>query len=222
MWRLRLVSCGVVILTLLLHGEKAHAETNSGRVEVTLYTGVALPFGAVDAQSGDNLDRTVSGAIPIGAQIGYYLGTAWLLAADGSYAPAYAAATLRDDCSADGLKCTTDLFRVGLLTQVHAATGGRLDPWMGLGSEFERLQVHAGADTLALSGWEFLRLDAGLDIRTDTAIKFGPFVSWSMGAYVAESATGERPQSLGYHELHEWFTVGVRAVIDVALTSLSH
>jgi hypothetical protein len=212
---------GLAAVALLLATARARAQAqHEGQLELALQTGVALPFGRVDAQVGDDLDQTVAGAAPFGLDIGYYVGSTWLLGAYGSYALALPASALRSDCSAHRLTCSTDQVRLGFQTQVHGGAARGWDPWVGLGSGYEWLLVHAGSAPLAVSGWEILRLDAGLDIRSQTAAPgAGPFVSWAMGEFELESTGGNGPAAIAHRKFHEWLTVGVRGVFEIAMTS---
>ncbi|MCI4354428.1 MAG: hypothetical protein L3K06_03580, partial [Thermoplasmata archaeon] len=64
-----------------------------------------------------------------------------------------------------------------------------------------------------LSGWEFVNLQAGLDVRPGAWWGLGPFLMLSFGQFDRFSAPS-RSLSIDQTSLHEWFLLGVRGIFD--------
>ena len=90
------------------------------------------------------------------------------------------------------------------------------DPWIGLGSGYSKVSVGSDSGTASLSGWEFANLQLGLDFALGSAVKIGPWVSFSIGQYSSASgSTGSGGVTIDLQNktTHEWFMGGVRLVI---------
>ena len=91
----------------------------------------------------------------------------------------------------------------------HGVEGGRVA---------SRPQEGGGSDsgTASLSGWEFADLQLGLDFALGSAVKIGPWVSFSIGQYSSASgSTGGTGVTIDLQNktIHQWIMGGVRLVV---------
>lgn len=88
-------------------------------------------------------------------------------------------ATLRAACDASGGNCTSTTTRVGILLRHTFNPSAHTTPWISIGTGFAHGSVDWSADgygssnVLEYSGWEMLRLNAGVDVRSNRVIGFG-------------------------------------------------
>jgi hypothetical protein len=203
-----------VLAAVLVTARGARAEDVRG-LELGVRVGMGLPFGKVDGAVGDSLDQTIAYAVPVGLDVGYRVDPRLLVGAYGTYASASPASALRDDCSSHGLQCSTDGVRAGIEVQVHSPHEGPWDPWMGLGSGYEWMRVRSSAGPLSAGGWEFLHLEAGVDLRPVSAFGLGPFVTWAIGQYQYESFPDRGSSAVSSRAVHEWLIFGFRGTVDI-------
>jgi hypothetical protein len=112
-------------------------------------------------------------------------------------------------------------LRVGLEMQVHFKPEALVNPWVGYGLGFESEQAGAsggGAPPTgeSFTGFEFARLGGGIDLRVNRYFGIGPFAEIDFGTYTQEHVQGADKtvdSSLPNTALHEWFTLGIRAVV---------
>jgi hypothetical protein len=184
-------------------------------LEVDVRAAQGLPFGKVDGSPGDSLNQTFAFATPLIVDVGYRVDPKLSIGVYGSYAFASSARVLRDDCSALGVRCATADIRLGLEAQVHSSSARVWDPWIGLGSGYERAEINTTSGQSSISGWEILHVDAGIDLRPSNAVGLGPFVTWTLGQYDYESLPGQGVKAVTDRNFHEWLLVGVRGTLDI-------
>ncbi len=68
--------------------------------------------------------------------------------------------------------------------------------------------------SLALTGWELLNLQGGVDFQVANAITVGPFLSFSLDQY-SSSKFGDTSTDIGSKALHEWITFGVKGTFGL-------
>ncbi len=107
-------------------------------------------------------------------------------------------------------------FRIGLQGSFHLLPRGRVDPWVGVGVGYEHLQEHQmfqGAKSdMGVDGLE-VHVHLGCDYRISPHFGIGPFVDFTVGAFVRESETSNGSSfsnTLENGDLHEWLLLGVR------------
>ena len=66
-----------------------------------------------------------------------------------------------------------------------------------------------------LSGWEYVNVQLGVDFALSSAVKIGPWVSFSLTQYsnggISSSGAGVTTD-IANKTLHEWLMIGVRLV----------
>jgi outer membrane protein W len=173
--------------------------------------GYAIPGGNLGNSGSSSLHDNVSHQIPIAIDVGYLLTPHLLVGAYGQYG----FATHRAQPYAwGGARGSASDLNFGVQAQYHSLLSQMLDPWVGLGAGYEILDQHNGdLDTLRLRGFEFAKLQAGLDFQVSDTFALGPFLSYSLGEYSNYKVTGGGLGSSGDiapKSMHEWFTVGVK------------
>jgi hypothetical protein len=179
-------------------------------------TGVVLPSG--DIEKGQALKDASSAVIPLQLDLGFHLLETLAVGAYGGVGYSMLADGLEDFCDASGADCSGLNLRLGAQANLHAPFG-LTKLWAGifLGWEEQRFKHTAGGVTSEskLRGYE-AGLQAGLDFRTMTSFKFGPFVSASVGQYTTAATSGEEvPVAVEDRANHTWFTIGMRGVFGL-------
>jgi hypothetical protein len=190
-------------------------DPNATHFEASLRVGFGLPLGsAAGTNTGgeQKLSDWDSFTIPVQLDVGVRLGGSWFLGAYFSYG--FAGSTDAAICTGS---CTPSTLRFGGQIHWHPAGNVGTDPWIGLGSGYEQLKVSTPDGNGSLSGWEFGNLQLGLDFALGSAVKLGPWVSFSIGQYGTVSAAGSGGASASVDipnkTIHEWIMGGVRLVI---------
>src|SRR5262249_10899225 len=113
--------------------------------------------------------------------------------------------------------CSPSTLRFGGQIHWHPLGNAGIDPWIGLGSGDEKVRIGASDGSAEVSGWEFGNLQVGVDFALASAVKLGPWVSFSIGQYSSASVTGTNGSGitgdLPNKTIHEWIMGGVRLVI---------
>jgi len=201
-----------------------------GKFVLGMRLGYAVPMGATaenDNGSSEKLSDGVSGHVPVWLDVGYLVSSNVMFGFYGMYAFGGVAGPLKAECdqaSSVGISCSANDIRFGIQFQYHPASGGKVDPWLGVGAGYEWLNISisgAGQDgATTAKGFEFFNLQAGLDYKALPNVGVGPFVSFSLGQYGSTSNSGSvaRISSGGdipNPALHEWLTFGVRGAFTL-------
>jgi hypothetical protein len=100
------------------------------------------------------------------------------------------ASPIRQQCSALAMDCTATTARVGVLLRHTFSPSASSTPWIaaGTGWEFGSVAVdyHDGGpteDLFSYSGWEALRLMAGVDLRSNPVFGVGLYGGVAFGRY---------------------------------------
>lgn len=184
-------------------------------LEVALRGGVASPSGmAID---GVPMRDLFGEQLTLGLDVGLratphvYMGlfVEGGLGAGGDFVDS--TCTSRSDCgSASG--------RIGAALHYHFAPYGPVDPWIGYGVALAGATV-SGQDSLGsyertLSGVEYAKLMAGVDLRLGGTATLGFYGEWTTGTFsqIEDRADGVVVDSggVGPAVTHSWFTMGPR------------
>jgi hypothetical protein len=183
--------------------------------EGSLRVGFGLPLGDLSQNSG-SLSNFSSFTIPVQIDVGVRISGVIFLGAYFSYG--FAGSTDAGTCGT-GFNCTPSTLRFGGEIHWHPLGNAPIDPWIGLGSGYEKMSISVSGDTTGtfdVSGWEFGNLQLGLDFAIGSVVKIGPWVSFSIGQYSSGSISGGGNFTGGDIQnktVHEWLMGGVRLVI---------
>ena len=130
------------------------------------------------------------------------------------------AGTVKDACIFVGADCLASTFHIGVAARYAFTPAGRNTPWvsLGIGRETTGISVKGKNDTetIAFSGWEWLKLGAGWDWRFSRSFGLGAFLGLAFGTYNSVATTGPgyvAMPDLGGGRTHSTFQLGVRAVV---------
>lgn len=210
------------ILTVLLvatgGAAAAEPETAASGFEAAVASGVIIPFG--DAVKNTKLSDYAGFAVPIMGQAGYRFGGKYFLGASAFYGFAKLGDRYKTQCDASGVSCSVGGLHLGAEFQFHPMGRAAIDPWVGLGFGYEwtSTKVSDGTQsfTATLEGWDFLKLDGGVDFALGSLFRLGPFVGFMMGqfdkgtfSFQGQSVTSDIPNKA----LHYYFIVGLKLTI---------
>ncbi len=198
-------------------------DPNGTHFEASLRIGFGIPLGSVLDASGStftgstNMSDYSSFTIPVIVDVGVRLSGTVFLGAYFSYG--FAGSTDAATCGT-GFNCSPSTLRFGGEVHWHPLGSTGTDPWIGVGSGYEKLSIGVSGDatgTLAFSGWEFANLQLGIDFPLGGFFRVGPWVSFSIGQYGSLTATGGNGGFTGgdinKKAMHEWLMGGIRLVI---------
>ncbi|HVP61162.1 MAG TPA: PEGA domain-containing protein [Myxococcaceae bacterium] len=195
-------------------------DPNGTHFEAALRVGFGIPLGDAFGTDSTGLSTKMSDyasfTVPIWLDVGVRLGGSWFLGAYFSYG--FGGSTDATACGT-GFQCSPSTLRFGGQVHWHPLGSAGLDPWVGLGSGYEKLSIGVSGSatgTFDLSGWEFGNLQVGLDFALGSVVKIGPWVSFSIGQYGTESASGAKgsySRSVPNTTIHQWLMGGIRLVI---------
>lgn len=204
----------------------ARAQDRTG-FEGGLRVGYAIPFGKLTESGGDVRDATV-GQVPLMLELGYRVTPQLFVGVAGHYGFGIVADDFSSRCEVlPEIDCSATDVRIGLEAQFHPLQGQQLDPWIGFGIGYESftLTVEGGGvevDT-TVSGFEFAKLQAGLDLTLTEYLRVGPFMSFSLAEFadISVDCSGpsgtcsqlQAPDSITSRALHQWLLFGVRATL---------
>ena len=184
---------------------------------LALRVGYGAPFGAAAAtdDGAANLDRAVTGTVPVELSFGYRFTPRF----HASLAVQYAAGLSRRGpaaaCPDDpAVPCHVHHVRGAIGIEVHILPAFIADPWLGLGMGYEYLRVGAGAPEQGneFQGIEYANLHAGVDFRLVRGLRLGPFFTATIGRFdlVQPIPTDLTWSPITNKALHEWLYFGVR------------
>ena len=192
------------------------AEPQRHGFEIGTRLGVALPMGQfysrADGSSAPSLNDVFVLKVPILLELGYDITPSWMIGIHAQYG-------FIVDKTGDGTRCSSDTIcsdhdiEIGIEGQYHFAPDTPLDVWLGLGLGYEfegETRTNAGqTETYALQGPQFMKFQAGTDIRIGRSMTLGPFLSFSLAEYNKFTDNGAS-SDLTSTSMHEWLVLGVK------------
>jgi outer membrane protein W len=227
----QVVRFSVALTVLLLAGPiraqgRAAPPNNGSAIQLGLHFGYGVPFGktgrTVTDLVDDDVSRSIKGQIPIGLDIGYLIIPSVYVGLSFQYGFGLVGSAGDPFCNQSGVSCSVSDISVGVGAQYHLDPTASFDPWIGLGGGYEWLELSTSSagqnDSQTGSGFEYVTLQLGGDVRVAPSFAVGPFVSFSAGQYL--NVSQERPsvelsQGITDKSFHEWLLFGVRGVYNV-------
>ena len=154
---------------------------------------------------------------PLQLDVGYRFNRKFFVGVYAQYALGLLGSTLT--CGS-GASCYSYAGRVGGEFQFHPLGRVRIDPWVGVGVGYELVSLH-GSDsssslTVTAQGWEFARVDGGVDFALSGVVRLGPFVGFSIAQFDSANASGSGgsiSSSFTNKALHFWISIGVKLTL---------
>jgi hypothetical protein len=205
------------------------------RFQLAVRLGFALPllnaYRSPKDQSAVALSDEVVGSVPIGLEIGHRVMSALYLGGVVTFGPAFPREASDGYCQPNATSCGGDHLRVAFQARVYPLRAGVLEPWIGLGFGYERLELReegtlatgdTGGVATTLSGIEYFELSAGADFEVLRDVRLGPLLSFALGQYgratvQQTSAIGTTTSSNTIKDpaVHGWLQLGVRGAFGL-------
>jgi len=197
------------IWSLVLGEVEAQEKPSSAREEwsgpsLGFRAGYGKPFG--DALGSTSQSSLIEGMIPVWVDLGYQSSSHLYV---GGYFQ-FAIGMTPGDCAG----CSANVMRFGLNVHYHLLPRYDYDPWVGIGTGYEILNLSGlGTSSTSLRGFEFVNLQVGVDIPVTDNVTVGPFVAFSIAEYT--NGSGLSGTGLSFEmgkKPHEWLILGIRGV----------
>ncbi|MBZ4420405.1 outer membrane beta-barrel protein [Myxococcus sp. RHSTA-1-4] len=194
-----------------------------------LRTGAGVPFGksrGTEDPDGGKMSNFVSRTIPLQVDAGYFFNSHLYVGAFFQYG----VTRLAQDCL-EGMSCSASQLRFGVNAAYHFQSRRALEPWVGLGIGYERIDSSASLTIIygpmrvesSTQGFEFASLQGGLDYRLNNTFSVGPFATFTMGQYstshlIIDAAErdplnrdSDTTEDIEDKAIHGWLYGGLRA-----------
>ncbi len=160
-------------------------ESTTNAFELGVGFGYSQPFG--DIRTGTAYSDFASAGVALEVDGGYRMGPELMV---GGYA------TVGKYSAAEALQSGVYGSEVGVQGNWHWRPLRGLDPWIGLGTGVSGSWVTTGNDVTSRYGWEIVRAQIGLDIRTSARIAVSPVVGADVSVLLTESVGGSDFRSI--------------------------
>jgi outer membrane protein W len=189
----------------------------ASKIELAVRLGFGLPFGKLDDEDGSqSLSKDVAGVIPVWIEGSYRFTPNLQAGVNLSYGY-----VIGKNCSGKD-SCNGHQLRFGIHGAYHIQPAQKFDPWVGIGFGYESLGSSAEEQgskvTVTATGWEFLNLQVGGDVKVGQTFWLGPFVSFQVDETTSLSADfngGSFSVTDFKKALHEWLVFGIRGRLDI-------
>lgn len=201
--------------------------------ELGFRTGYGVPFGKANGTAEVDMNEGIAGQVPLWLDLGARLEERYYVGAYLAYGIGILGDTQEAQCdqaeaqfSGVDVSCSTHDWRFGAQFQYHIGEVQRPHGWLGVGVGYEvvgwSITATQGTQEATLSigsgGWEFVNLQAGLDIPLTDKLALGPFATFTVAQYedvssdCSGSCTGfQGPDGeLEDKSIHNWLLFGVR------------
>jgi hypothetical protein len=166
-----------------------------------------------DAAKDTPMSKVAAAEIPLQLDLAWRINPRWTLGVYYGFGFGRLSKATADRCDALGVSCSVWSMRTGAqATYAFADVSERWAPWLGFGIGYEWLHEHVserGGGTQNLSGWEYLNLEGGADVRLSSKLSAGPYVSARFGQL--SRLDGYGIPNTGWHQ---WLGAGVRGHWD--------
>jgi hypothetical protein len=158
-----------------------------------------------------------SGGLPLQLDLGWRFNPYIYVGGFFQYSFLFLASGFKDSCSQAGLSCSAGDIQFGLDFVYTILPYGGAIPYVGLGAGWEIATITgsaAGSGSVTYSGFQFLRILAGVDFRVASAFRVGPFANFSLGQYSSFSSPNFNG-SIDNKALHMWLQFGLKGTVDL-------
>jgi outer membrane protein W len=175
----------------------------------------AVPFGKSTSASGDELSQVIKSDIPLALEVNYRLNDEVYLGGMFQYGFGSLSSPLAAACA--GASCSASTLRFGVNAFWHVSPKKQLDPWLGIGMNYEQMKVSrsdlGGSEDLTISGLEFLNMQFGVDFQASHLFAVGPYMSAGLGQYVHVDAGGTSGD-ISNKAVHGWLNFGLKMTFN--------
>jgi hypothetical protein len=185
--------------------------------QMSIRTGYALPFGSTGGNA--EMSDTFGGQVPLSFNLGAKITERIYLGAYLGFGFGGVSGDFEKSCNDVHYDCSSMSVRMGLEIQYAFMPRQKTNPWIGYGIGFEGTGARAKKNGVSYDyfyfGPDYAHLMGGVDFRLSSTFGLGPYLDFSVGRYdtvTIETPTGTIDGRLLDKSLHEWLTLGVRAV----------
>jgi len=181
--------------------------------------GYAKPSGEIKLSTGTvDQSQFITKSIPIQVDLDFRLPAGFTVGAYGSYGfgEADKSSSGVAGCDQNGVTCQSAItYRVGAQA-TWTMPFPVVKPWLGAGIGYEWSKItRENAANIGAKGPEKLNLQLGIDVEF-LALRLGPFVTWTTGAYKRESiSTGGTAEDVSSAVKNSWLYYGLRGRWDL-------
>lgn len=204
-------------LALIALAAVAVPTVSFAQLQVGARLGYAIAGG--DAAKDQKMSDGVKSQVPI------QVDAAWRFTKElavGAYF-SYGFAQLASQACPSGADCSASEIRLGVQGFfTFADLDSFVIPWIGLGTGWERGHYEVtrlgSTGKLTYTGWEYLNLQVGGDMKASPLFSFGPYFLFSVGQFDKakfEGPFGNSDGSIPNKANHQWFQFGVRGKFDL-------
>jgi hypothetical protein len=125
-------------------------------------------------------------------------------------------------CNQPGVSCKGSDVRFGVEGTYSFSPGQSFNPWIGLGTGYEWVNLQGGSSTgngeFTFHGWEYFNLQVGGDFSLSRVFALGPYTSFGLGQYSSTSVTlGSTTFSgdVASKKVHAWLQLGVKGTFNL-------
>jgi hypothetical protein len=190
--------------------------------EMGARAGVSFPFGS--SIHDKPLSNQVGPSFPLTFELGVRLFGRYELAVVGQYALGTISSTNVSGCYTGNNACSSSIGQLGLEFLYHPLGMARIDPFVGIGFGYEwliaRATVQGKDNDLAVSGWNWVVAQTGVEFPIGSIFRIGPYAMVSVGQYQNSSytvITASGPLSgtspIAQQAVHLWLSIGIRMVV---------
>jgi hypothetical protein len=224
---------GLLIATLVAappaRAQYALEDPESGLGELSLNAGFTLPLGNASNAANVNtngvaMSDAINFAIPFGIEVGYRIAGVVFVGGTFSYgafgSPSSSAIA---SCATAGFSCHSNFVRAGISVQWHFLGSRGSDPYVGVGTSYEWLNISASSDTVSANvqykGFNWVEIPIGWDFRLGRNVRFGPFVNFAFAKYYQYGGSSDVSSGINTgvvnipaKAIHFWIGFGIRVV----------
>lgn len=170
--------------------------------EITVGSGYTQGFGML--KSGVGLPSVATAGLGIDLGLGYRIDPSWAVLWSGEY----------QELVAERANAVRG-FTTSLAGQYHFRPAQRVDPWVEVGAGYRFLWENPSFGPTILShGWQLARVRAGVDLRADEHVAFGPYVGADATMFLFQDG-GDVATTISDPRLSTFIFAGVQGRFDV-------
>ncbi len=172
-------------------------------VELTIGSGYTQGFGSL--KSGVGMPSVATGGLGIDLGVGYRIDPRWSVSWAGEYQE------LTPERAGSGARG----FTTSIAAQYHFSPVSRVDPWVEIGAGYRFLWEDPSiGPTLLSHGWQLARVRAGLDLRADAHVAFGPMIGADATMFLFQDGD-DLPTYISDPRLSTFIFAGVQGRFDI-------
>ncbi len=184
-------------------------------LELAVRTGFVLPFGNIVGTSNNGTATTFSdsftGFIPFVLEAGWRFTPHLMVGANFQFGYGLVKGCDQGSCSGNEVS-------LGVEVLYHFAPLETFDPWVGVGSGYEWLNVSGTSNgttvDIGARGFQFINVQFGVEFPVARSFSLGPYVQFALGQY-SSATINQTSGDITNTALHEFLTFGFRGTLDL-------